>query len=214
MSVAFELDPPLMPGAARRAVRRAAPEEADTVTSYVAAAQSGDEEAFRQLYRLVQPHLLRYLRTLVADDAEDVASETWLQVSRDLARFRGGFDDFRGWTITIARNRALDHLRKQQRRPREVMPIDELATAAHPDDTAAEATDSIATRRAVELIASLPREQAEAVMLRVVMGLEVATVSKILGKRPGAIRTATHRGLRRLAEQLGTDPGPFGGGPA
>lgn len=54
----------------------------------VPAARSGDQEAFRLLYRAVQPLLLRYLRTLVGDDAEDVASEAWLQIARDLGRSR------------------------------------------------------------------------------------------------------------------------------
>ena len=52
---------------------------------------------------------------------------------------------------------------------------------------------------ALALIASLPRDQAEAVMLRVVAGLDVATTAQVLGKRPGAVRVATMRGLRRLA---------------
>jgi len=49
-------------------------------------AQRGDEHAFRTRYQDLQPRLLRYLRVLVADDeSEDVASDTWLQIGRDLA---------------------------------------------------------------------------------------------------------------------------------
>jgi RNA polymerase sigma-70 factor (ECF subfamily) len=44
-------------------------------------AQDGDEDAFRELYRDLQPRLLRYLRALVGDDADDVASETWLHIA-------------------------------------------------------------------------------------------------------------------------------------
>jgi RNA polymerase sigma-70 factor (ECF subfamily) len=85
----------------------------------VAAAQRGDPEAFRVLYRDIQPRLLRYLRALVHEDAEDVASETWLQVSRDLGGFRGSYDGFRGWVVTVGRHRALDHLRREGgRRPK------------------------------------------------------------------------------------------------
>jgi RNA polymerase sigma-70 factor (ECF subfamily) len=63
--------------------------------------------------------------------------------------------------------------------------------------------ETVSTDWAITLIATLPRDQAEAVLLRVVMGLDAATVGRVLGKRPGAVRTATHRGLRRLAERLG-----------
>ncbi|WP_276328943.1 RNA polymerase sigma factor, partial [Amycolatopsis lexingtonensis] len=69
-------------------------------------ARHGDEEAFRALYRAVQPGLCRYLRVLVGQDAEDVASEAWLQITRDLASFRGDLDGFRAWTATIGRHRA------------------------------------------------------------------------------------------------------------
>ena len=80
--------------------------------------QRGDPEAFRVLYRDIQPRLLRYLHALVGQDAEDVAAETWLQITRDLPGFAGDYDHFRGWTATIARHRALDHLRRAARRPR------------------------------------------------------------------------------------------------
>src|SRR5258707_9348314 len=84
----------------------------DAFPALLARAKGGDEDAFRPLYRAVQPLLLRYLHGLVGDDAEDVAAETWLHVVRDLVRFEGDFDGFRGWTATIARHRALDHLRR------------------------------------------------------------------------------------------------------
>ena len=53
-------------------------------------------------------------------------------------------------------------------------------------------------------MATLPADQAEAIVLRVVAGLDVQRVADIMGKRPGTVRVLTHRGLRRLAQQLGT----------
>ena len=73
-------------------------ERPEVLSSMVRQAQQGDDEAFRVLYRAVQPGLLRYLRALVGDDAEDVASESWLQVVRGLHSFRGDFEGFRAWT--------------------------------------------------------------------------------------------------------------------
>jgi RNA polymerase sigma-70 factor (ECF subfamily) len=167
----------------------------------VSAAQSGDEEAFRSLYRAVQPGLLRYLRALVGDDAEDVASEAWLQIARDLRSFRGK-EGFRAWAATIGRNRALDHLRHRRRRPAASTPNEYLVELPGTGDTAESAAESISTEAALALIRSLPRDQAEAVLLRVVVGLDAETTGKVLGKRAGAVRTASYRGLRRLAERL------------
>jgi len=55
------------------------------------------------------------------------------------------------------------------------------------------------------VVATLPPDQAEAVALRVVAGLDVDRVAEIMRKRPGTVRVLTHRGLRRLAERLGAD---------
>jgi RNA polymerase sigma-70 factor, ECF subfamily len=163
-------------------------------------AQDGDEDAFRVLYRAVQPGLLRYVRVLVGDDAEDVASETWLHIARDLPNFRGDLDGFRGWAATIGRNRAMDHLRHQRRRPVTAALDEQLVELPARDDTAESAVDALGTDDALALIATLPRDQAEAVLLRAVMGLDAPAAARVLGKRPGAVRTAAHRGLRKLAE--------------
>ncbi|HLH59746.1 MAG TPA: RNA polymerase sigma factor [Streptosporangiaceae bacterium] len=173
------------------------------LSAAVAAAQDGDEAAFRVLYRDMQPRLLRYLRAMVGEDAEDVASEAWLHIARDLPGFSGDSDGFRGWAATIARHRATDHQRRHRRRPQpSATPIEDLGDLAGGDDTATSAMDTVSTEAAVALIAELPRDQAEAVMLRVVMGLDAESAGKVLGKRAGAVRTATYRGLKRLAARL------------
>ncbi|MQA24158.1 MAG: sigma-70 family RNA polymerase sigma factor [Micromonosporaceae bacterium] len=199
------------PSNGRRATQRGAPANtaptgqselaADDLTDAVSAAQRGDEEAFRALYRATQPRLLRYLRTLVPDEAEDVASESWLQVARDLPTFKGDYAGFRGWVATIGRHRALDHLRRKRRRPVDAAE-EQLVNLPSREDTEALATDSVATQSAVRLIRQLPRDQAEAVLLRAVMGLDAPAAGRVLGKRAGAVRTAAYRGLRRLAELL------------
>jgi RNA polymerase sigma-70 factor, ECF subfamily len=176
-----------------------APGDLDAV---VLAAQSGDEEAFRLLYRVQQPVLLRYLRVLVGEDAEDIASEAWLQISRDLRSFSGDWDGFRGWTATVARHRAMDSLRATRRRPQYSAPAEHFLDLIAPESTADRALELVATDAAVALIASLPRDQAEAVMLRAVLGLDAKAAGKILGKRAGAVRTAAYRGLRQLAGRL------------
>ncbi|MGW1061547.1 RNA polymerase sigma factor [Micromonospora rubida] len=163
----------------------------------VVAARAGDEDAFRFLYRSLQPGLLRYLTTLVGAEAEDVASETWLQISRDLPTFTGG--EFRAWTVTIARNRAMDHLRRQRRRPSTPVPVQTLSDLAGDADTAERAGETLGTEAALALIATLPPREAEAVLLRAVVGLDAETAGRVLGRRAGAVRTAAHRGLRRLA---------------
>lgn len=172
----------------------------DELSEAVVAARAGDEDAFRLIYRHLQPGLLRYLTVLVGADAEDVASETWLQIARDLPRFTGG--EFRAWAVTIARNRALDHLRRQRRRPVLSVPVQTFDDLASEADTAERAGETIGTEVALALIATLPPREAEAVLLRAVIGLDAESAGRVLGRRAGAVRTAAHRGLRRLAALL------------
>ncbi|MEU8525613.1 MULTISPECIES: RNA polymerase sigma factor [Streptomyces] len=176
------------------------------LTAAVLAAQGGDEHAFRAVYRTVHPRLLGYIRSLVGEtDAEDVASESWLQIARDLDRFSGDADRFRGWAARIARNRSLDHIRMRGRRPAVGGDETELTDKPAESDTAVEAMEALSTSRTMDLIARLPQDQAEAVVLRVVVGLDAKSAADTLGKRPGAVRTAAHRGLKRLAELLAAD---------
>jgi RNA polymerase sigma-70 factor (ECF subfamily) len=182
----------------------------EDLSSYVRAAQRGDEMAFRTLYRTIQPGLLRYLRILVGADAEDIASETWLQVTRDLHSFKGDGPGFRRWITTIGRNRALDHQRYHYRRPTVAMAADDMVEMAEPTDTDAMAMEKISTDHALAMIATLPQEQAEAIVLRVIVGLDATSAGKVLGRRPGAVRTAAYRGLRRLHEML-TSANQFAG---
>ncbi|WP_333772088.1 RNA polymerase sigma factor [Streptomyces sp. IBSBF 3136] len=183
----------------------------------VARAQDGDESAFAVAYRIVQPGLLGYLRGLVGEDAEDVASDAWLEIARDLGRFKGDGAGFRGWTATIARHRALDHLRRQRVRPRGTALEQDVLDLPGPHSTYEQALEAMSTERALALLRGLPSDQAEAVLLRVVVGLDGPAAARVLGKRPGAVRTAAYRGLKRLARQLGaqdaadagvTDDGP------
>ncbi|CAM5496844.1 putative RNA polymerase sigma-D factor [Streptomyces afghaniensis 772] len=168
-------------------------------------AQDGDEAAFAVAYRIVQPGLLGYLRGLVGDDAEDVASDAWLEIARDLGRFKGDGAGFRGWTATIARHRALDHLRRQRVRPRSSALEQDVLDLPGPHSTHDQALEAMSTEQALRLVGGLPQDQAEAVLLRVVVGLDGPAAARVLGKRPGAVRTAAYRGLKRLATRLGAE---------
>ena len=170
-------------------------------------ARAGDEAGFTELWHLLQPLLLRYLRVLIPQAAEDIASEAWLKAAGELRGFRGDGTAFRVWLFRVARNRAVDELRREGRHreaPAAPQDIEEYTDDREADrDTAASALERLSTDQALRLVAALPKDQAEAVLLRVMVGLDVARTAEVLGKRAGAVRINAMRGLRRLAKVLG-----------
>ena len=88
----------------------------DVFERVLAEAKAGAEWAITALYRDIQPSLLRYLRSQAPADAEDLASEVWLDVASGLDRFEGDETAFRRWLFTIARRRLIDLRRRDGRR--------------------------------------------------------------------------------------------------
>ena len=191
----------------------------ETFQAVLAAAQGGDEGAFSALWRDANPALLRYLRVIAPEVAEDVAADSWVHVVRGLDGFRGDEAAWRAWLFTTARRRVIDDARYRARRP--ASPVAEMPAAATPlsPDTADVVLERLSTSAAIALVAELPRLQAEVILLRVLAGLDNEATAQLLGRSPGAVRVAAHRGLRRLAQLLRWQrcnamkrPGVSGGG--
>lgn len=176
----------------------------DDFATVLAAAQAGGEWAIALLYRDLQPRLGRYLAVRAGADADDVASETWIAVARNLPSFEGDEDALRGWVFTIARRRLQDHHRRTGRRHEALTDPTTIAdTAATPGaDVQALDDGALGDEAARRLVASLPDLQADVVLLRIVGGLGVDEVAEIVGKRPGTVRVLQHRALKRLAREL------------
>jgi RNA polymerase sigma-70 factor (ECF subfamily) len=174
----------------------------DDFAQVLAEAQGGSEDQFAVLWRDANPALLRYLRVLAPENAEDIAAETWVNVVRGLPRFIGDEAAWRAWLFTTARRRLIDQVRLRKRHPAE--PLEEISPAEVPSapDTAQIVLDNLATEDALALLSHLPRLQADVIMLRVVAGLDTDAVATILGKSPGNIRVMAHRGLRKLESLL------------
>ena len=175
----------------------------DDFARVLADAQGGSEDQFAVLWRDANPALLRYLRVLAPENAEDIAAETWVHVVRGLPRFIGDEAAWRAWLFTTARRRLIDQARVRKRHPAE--PLEDVSAAEMPrtPDAAQIALDNLATESAIALLSQLSPPQAEVIMLRVVAGLDTDAVAALLGKTPGNIRVMAHRGLKKLEDLLG-----------
>ena len=175
---------------------------AEPFDGVLAAAQAGAEWALSVLYRKLHPQVLSYLLAREPSEGEDLASEVWLDVASGLNRFAGDEAGFRAWVFTIARRRLVDLHRKAMVRKASPATTNTLRGDRGVGDVEKEALATLGTTAALALIASLPPDQADVVLLRVVGDLSVADVATILGKRPGAVRALQHRALRNLARMF------------
>jgi RNA polymerase sigma-70 factor (ECF subfamily) len=156
------------------------------------------------LYEEFHRPLIAYLRACDQRAYEDLAADTWLKVMAGLATFDGDKSAFRAWLFTIARHRLIDHRRQLHRRGTPI-DLDALPARSSRDDPEREAMSAIANEAALRMIGTLPPDQADAVLLRVIADLGTAEVAAIMGKRTGTVRVLQHRALRRLAEILNRD---------
>lgn len=121
-----------------------------------------------------------------------------------LARFRGDEMAWRGWVFTTARRRAVDEgIRRTRRRAALASELGNPGELTAPDP-AQVVLERLNTETALALVSQLAPLQAEVIVLRVIAGLDVESVARLVGRSSGAVRVAAHRGLRRLSQILAT----------
>ena len=163
-------------------------------------AKWGDRDALAEIFREHHPAVLRYLKGVAIAQAEDVASQVWVDVASSLRRFDGNNDDLRRWLFTIARRRMIDAFRSRSRRPEQSVAEMPVRVGAPGADASAEQVDW-----AEDVLRRLPPTQAEVVMLRVILGFTVDEVAALIDKSPGAVRVLAHRGLQQASRLLTAD---------
>jgi RNA polymerase sigma-70 factor (ECF subfamily) len=160
----------------------------------------GDGDAWEVLYVRLRPRLFAMcLRKLGnREDAEDAVSETMLRAVRAANTFRWRNAGFDAWIFRICRNVVIDMLRSRSRRA--VLPSGEEQPQVGTVEEGVVLADEHATvRRALD---RLPPNDRELLELRIIGGLSSEEVAYVLGKRPGAVRTAQSRALARMRTYL------------
>jgi RNA polymerase sigma factor (sigma-70 family) len=169
--------------------------------SILTAAKSGGEWAWAALYRDLAGAVRGYFSARGATDPEDLASETFLQIARDILSFEGDEQGFRSWVFVIAHRRLVDSWRAAGSRPR-LAPLDEPVRDVQGGNTEDEALDRIATDQVLKALGKLTEDQRAVLALRVVGGLSAEQTGIVLGRRAGAVRALQHRGLLALQHMI------------
>lgn len=162
----------------------------------------GDHDAIESLIEQLRPMVVRYCRARLGRVdgryhlADDVAQEVCIAVLSALPRYRDLGKSVLSFVYGIAAHKVSDALRHAGRA---AVPTGELPDGPDehpgPEETAVR---NIEAERARELLAVLPDQQRELLLLRVIGGLSAEETGRALGMSPGAVRVAQHRALARL----------------
>ena len=165
--------------------------------------------ALDELYARYSGLVVAYLRGQGAVDPEDLASEVFVGVLRNLDSFEGDEAAFRSWLLVIAHRRLLDDRRRRGRKPADAVQPHRLH--AVPDegrmgDVEGAALERIGTARVLGALQQLTDDQRTVVLLHTVGGLTLPQISEMLGKRLAAVKSLHRRGLAAAARALQAAP--------
>ena len=154
---------------------------------------------FEALYRAARDDVFAYVATLLRDRgaAEDVTALAFERAFRKRRSFDSRRGSERAWLFGIARNAALDELRKRSRTAQLVAEPEDVAPA--PDEEMDRALRRAAVRTA---LAELPPRERELIALKFHAGLDNAELAAVLGVSVSNAGTRLHRALTKLREIL------------
>jgi RNA polymerase sigma factor (sigma-70 family) len=176
--------------------------ECDVVLS---AARVGAPWALERIYRELSPAVAGLFRAQGADDPDDLTSEVFVGVLRNLAWFDGTAKSFRSWVFTIAYRRLVDERRHRARRP-PILPLAARPEPAAADDVHAQVERTLAAERVRALCDQLVPAQRDVLLLRVFGDLTIDQVAAVIGKSRGAVKALQRRAyatIAHLVEQEG-----------
>lgn len=189
----------------------------ETIEPLLDRARRGDSEALSALYHRFLPGIFGYITTRVPDraTAEDLTSEVFLQMVEGIARLRARDEaGFLAWLLRIARVTVAGYYRKREKQPVHFSLQDKdwqtlqagslLALSKNPEDDPvswAEVREDWQT--VVQAINRLTEEQRQVLVGRLILGYDIATVARMLGKQANAIKALQFRALQSLHRLLG-----------
>lgn len=195
-----EAAPALSGGRLARAVSR--PSMGEAFDSTLAAARTGAEWAWTNLYRQFSPAVLGYFRAQCVPEPEDLTAEVFYQVVRSLGQFDGDETAFRSWVFVIAHRKIVDDSRHRKRRPVAPAEAQTLEYRGSSGDVEQEAMRHLSQGEVSALLAELTDNQRDVMLLRILGGLSLEETADVLNIRSGAVSALQNRAVKRLRKKL------------
>jgi RNA polymerase sigma-70 factor (ECF subfamily) len=171
------------------------PEAMRQVRLAIARAKEGDRDALRLLYVRYSENVYGYVRSIVRDEkeAEDLTQHVFLKLITAICKYDDRGVPFSAWLLRLARNAALDHLRRRRATPAEEV----YGADTHVDEDSLDRARSL--RAALD---TLPEEQRNVVVMRHVIGLTPLEIADKMGRSESSIHGLHHRGRKALQQEL------------
>lgn len=176
--------------------------------SLIRRAQSGERDALEDIIRFYYPYVTKFTRTMVKDDSicEDLTQDTFLKLIHSIDKYDiYGAAEFSTYVITIAKRTCVDHFRRN----RQIMDdIDEHLDLDSGQNTESAVEKGMDIQRAMELLDTLPPEQASAIRLKYLEQQTLEEIAETLSSQPKTVKSRIHNGmvkLRRGMREGGTD---------
>lgn len=173
------------------------PEDSELISR----AQSGEVEAFGELYKRYLDTIYRYIRVRVSEDliAEDLTEIVFLRSYERLEGYKERGLPFSAFLYRVARNLLVDHYRQQQGDAL-LEDVDRIGISEPAPEDRVITSESI--QEVQEALTSLPADYQEIIRLRVVLDLPTATAAAWIGRSEGAVRVLLHRALKALRVRM------------
>lgn len=174
-------------------------------------AMGGDVDAFNRLVAIHQNAVYGFAMSLTRQHAlaDDVTQETFISAFRSISKMRGG--NFRAWLLRIARNKAYDHFRRQNRRRESSVDEEDapfLATLTDDNPSPHAVAVNSELRDALEhCVGGLSEEHREVIVLIDVQGESYDDASAVCGVNIGTVKSRLNRARRRVRDCLRGFPG-------
>ena len=176
--------------------------DSDGLEDLLSAVASGNRAAFDDLYEATARRLYPIVRRIVVqpDLAEDVLQEAYLTIWRKAGQFDRRKGAAFSWLATIARNRAIDRLRRDDRRPHDEIPLDSADERIEKliADRAAESIGDRATVR--KCLNGLQKNHRKTILCAFFYGMTHEEMSSRFETPLGTIKSWVRRGLHQLKE--------------
>ncbi len=185
-----------------RATAAVSTNDPSEVAQLVDRAAGGNFEAFGQLYGIYLDRIYRYAFHQVQDrmTAEDITEEVFVKAWKAIKSCKGKGETFSAWIYRIAHNHIINTLRNTQKLTSIEIEMENIAGNINLNQ---EVEMKLEQQELTEMIADLPQNQRQVVVLKFIEGLDNRETGKIMGKSEGAVRILQMRALTTLRQKIG-----------